>query len=105
MAVDLKGKRVRPTGYVLSGDKYAAEGSCFSRHWRLEGSVDGATWTTLRVHVNDASITQGSPSAYWPIENATVAFTHFRILQTGKNSSGFDHLMASGFEVYGELFV
>ena len=101
----MKGKRVRPTGYVLSGDQHTASGTYHLWDWRLEGSVDDETWTTLRVHTNDASITKGSPSAYWPIENATVAFTHFRILQTGKNSSGFDHLMASGFEVYGELFV
>ena len=88
MAVDLKGKRVRPTGYVLSGDKFTSSGSYHLRHWRIEGSVDGATWTTLRVHSNDRSITQASPSAYWPIDNATSAFTHFRILQTGMNSSG-----------------
>ena len=31
------------------------------------------------------------------------AFSHFRILQTGPNTTGNDHLMASSFEIYGEL--
>ena len=105
MAVDLKDKRVRPTGYVLSGDKHTVSfWRRFLRHWRLEGSVDGVTWTTLRAHSNDTSISLASPSAYWPIDYATGAFSRFRIRQTSKNSSGYDNLAASGFEIYGELF-
>ena len=44
--------------------------------------------------------------AAWALEAATVggrAFRHFRIRQTGKNSSDHDHLMCTGIELYGRL--
>ena len=65
--------------------------------------MDGATWTTLRAHTNDTTLTQATLTGYWPVEGVTTAFSHFRVLQTGQNSSGSDNLMASSFEIYGEL--
>jgi hypothetical protein len=44
--------------------------------------------------------------AAWPLDAAAVggrAFRHFRILQTGPNSSGDNHLMCAGIELYGVL--
>ena len=35
------------------------------------------------------------------MEGATEAFRHFRILQTGNNSSGSQNLMCAGIELYG----
>ena len=32
---------------------------------------------------------------------AAGGFRHFRIIQTGKDSSGYDHLMCAGIELYG----
>ena len=34
---------------------------------------------------------------------ASTPFRAFRVLMTGKNSSGSDHLMCAGFEIYGTL--
>ena len=40
--------------------------------------------------------------AAWPIENAG-AFRHFRVYQTGLNSSNANNLMCTGIELYGTL--
>ena len=100
MAVDLK-RHLAPSHYCLRSEKQ----SCRLRNWQLEGSKDGASWTCLREHVNDSSLAATPFSvAAWPIDNAAAAhFRHFRILQTGPNSSGHYQLMCAGIEVYGRL--
>ena len=100
MAVDLR-RELAPTHYCLRSDKNS--GSHKLRTWRLEGSKDGCSWTTLRQHTDDASLADPAFSvASWPIE-AAGTFRHFRILQTGKTSGGYDHLMCAGMELYGVL--
>ncbi len=100
MAVDLK-RQLIPSNYCLrsgqhSGGKY--------RHWRLEGSNDGSSWTTLREHSNDTALADDAFSvAHWPLPDVATAYRHFRIYQTGKNSSGYDHLSCAGIELYGVL--
>ena len=100
MSVDLgEGRSLRPDHYCLRHDN---NGGCVLRHWRLEGSHDGRAWVALRTHTNDASIAEASmATAAWPVEGATEAFRHFRILQTGPNASGYNSLMCAGIELYG----
>ena len=40
-------------------------------------------------------------TAAWPVDAGGKAFRHFRILQTGPNSSGHHYLMCAGIELYG----
>ena len=103
MSVSLNGKRVIPTGYVLSTDGCGVQGYNLLRSWHLEGSLDGSTWTTLREHTNEATLTQATPTGFWPVDGASSAFSNFRILHTGPNTSGDYFLMATSFEIYGEL--
>jgi hypothetical protein len=108
MAVALRdGVRVRPTGYVVSTDGCRAYSNYLLRNWQLQGSVDGQTWTTLRAHTNDGTLTQETMSAYWPIEGvaADAYYAHVRLLQTGKNSSNHDDVMVASLEVYGDVIV
>ncbi len=104
MAVDLKAARLVPNHYAL---RSAAHGSHKLRHWRLEASNDGQAWTILRAHGSDASLRDEPMSvAAWPLDAAAVAgrsFRHFRIVQTGPNSSGTNHLVCAGIELYGVL--
>ena len=101
MAVDLK-RGLLPTHYCLRSDKHTVNHK--PRQWRLEGSNDSSKWTTLREHVNDASLGGEAFSvASWPIEAEGKAFRHFRILQTGPNSSNHNNLMCTGIELYGTL--
>ena len=143
MCVSLNGKRVVPSGYVLSTCGHGIGGGGYLlRTWRLEGSMDGTAWTTLREHPDDGTLTQATPTGFWTLNGDAGggggdtgggdgggggnggagdtgggdgngggngrggdggAFSHFRILQTGPNTTGNDHLMASSFEVYGKL--
>jgi len=72
------------------------------RKWELQGSPDGQTWQTLRAHQNDTSFAvQAMSTAAWPVDAGAQAFRHFRVLQTGSNSSGADLLKCAGIELYG----
>jgi len=101
MAVDLK-RILAPSHYCLRSDMH---GSHKLRNWQMEGSKDGVSWTCLSTHVNDSSLSLVPCSmASWPIDNTSAdEFRHFRILQTGPNSSGDHHLMCAGIELYGTL--
>ena len=76
------------------------------RTWRLQGSQDRQEWHTLRLHENDQSLAAAASSvAGWAVEAGGREYRHFRVLQHGKNSSGFDFLVCCGIELYGELFL
>jgi hypothetical protein len=104
MSVDLGADRsVVPSHYCLRNGYYDA-----LRNWELQGSNDGAEWSTLKQHQNDKSLKaeRGSVAAWsvaaWPVETEQ-AFRHFRIQQTGLNSSNNHCLNCAWFELYGEL--
>ena len=104
MAVDLKAARLVPNHYALRSSDQSTQRP---RNWRLEASNDGRAWTILRAHGSDASLRDEPMSvAAWPLDAAAVAgcsFRHFRIVQTGPNSSNLNHLMCAGIELYGVL--
>ena len=102
MAVDLK-RQLIPSHYCLRSG-LCSGGSHKLRHWRLEGSNDGSSWTTLREHSNDTALAGDAfPAAHWPLPDVATAYRHFRIYQTGANSSSSHYLMCAGIEVYGVL--
>ena len=104
MQVDLgQNRTLRPTYYCLRHDQNGA--NYVLRNWRLEGSNDGQTWTTLRNHSNDTtSAVQQMSEASWPVENCGVCYRFFRIFQYGKNSNNNDSLKCAGIELYGDFF-
>ena len=54
MSVDLgAGRSLVPNHYCLRHDSHDGH---VLRHWKLEGSNDGSTWTILRNHKNDSTI-------------------------------------------------
>ena len=102
MAVDLK-RQLIPSHYCLRSDKHSG-GNHKMRHWRLEGSNDGSSWTTLREHSNDTALGDDAFSvAHWPLPDVATAYRHFRIYQTGNNSSNNNTLICTGIELYGVL--
>ena len=101
MSVDLgAGRSLVPDFYCLRG----GNGVFHLRTWMLQGSQDGNEWHTLRVHENDESLGTTTHSvAGWAVEAGGRCHRHFRVLQHGKNSCDYDHLMCCGIELYGEL--
>ena len=105
LAVDLDGRKVVPHGYMLSYHRSGVLNA--PRSWNLEGSDDGTTWTVLKAHINDATLTPAKRTAYWalpPLSGGAVAYSHFRLVLTGKASNGIYSFICSGLELYGELF-
>ena len=104
MAVDLLNRRLVPSHHALRSDRH---NHSKLRNWELQASNEGQAWTTLCVHADDRSLSDQPMSvAAWPIDGGTIpgrSFRHFRILQTGKNSGGHDHLVCAGIELYGLL--
>ncbi|XP_023923175.1 BTB/POZ domain-containing protein At2g30600 [Quercus suber] len=60
----------------------------FMRSWNLQGSLDGKSWTNLRVHENDQTVCKPSQFASWPIigPNALLPFRFFRVIMTGQTT-------------------
>ena len=54
---------------------------CPLRNWKLEGSSDSTTWTTLRTHTNDTELAEEEYSvAHWEVNGSQTAFRYFRII-------------------------
>ncbi|XP_067020541.1 uncharacterized protein [Acropora muricata] len=74
-------------------------------NWRLEGSIDGRKWTTLKNHEDHCGLKEYRPycTCTWTIDGNSKAFRYFRIFQTGPNSSEKFGVFLSGIELYGVL--
>ena len=102
---------------MLNGDAFEVNHYCLRhgtigdgsklRSWDLQGREgDSADWVTLRKHTNDEAlvrITTADQSAGWVVEGGKGSFSQFRVLQTGPNSNGGNHLYCAGLELYGTL--
>ncbi|XP_011034881.1 PREDICTED: BTB/POZ domain-containing protein At2g30600-like isoform X2 [Populus euphratica] len=77
----------------------------FIRYWNLQGSLDGKTWTNLRVHENDQTMCKAGQFASWPITGpqALLPFRFFRVLLTGPTTDGSNphNLCICFLELYG----
>ena len=115
--IDFMGNEVAAAWYGLRHGFWSSDGSL--RHWRLEASHTGRSdgeWVVLRVHDGDESLNGGFASASWELDaprpqqsqqqqqqqqQQPEFFRFFRVIMTGKNSGGHDHLCLSGFELWG----
>ncbi|KAG6785575.1 hypothetical protein POTOM_007141 [Populus tomentosa] len=77
----------------------------FIRCWNLQGSLDGKTWTNLRVHENDQTMCKAGQFASWPITGpqALLPFRFFRVVLTGRTTDGSNphNLCICFLELYG----
>ena len=106
-------RRIYPIKYTIRHG--SAMGWLRMENWRLEGSMDGKRWFTLRRHTNEDKIPSniGFASYTFDIEERMVRKTrYFRVTQTkpnegqhdlGKGKFKHNTLFLSGFEVYGRL--
>lgn len=97
-------------GLVLSG--YCLRNRASSSHslitWVLQATnndpQDESAWVTLDNQTN-CPVLKGKPgvTGFFPVDSSggPVGYRAFRVLQTGKNSSGSFNLGLSGIELYG----
>eukprot|EP00762_Andalucia_godoyi_P006944 ANDGO_08281.mRNA.1 BTB/POZ domain-containing protein At2g30600 len=118
VAVDLGEKyRLLCTRYTLRHDSSASN---FLRSWDFQASDDGQSWSCLRTHRNDTSIShsracisflvstssQGHPlpqDAQQLRESTCRPYRHFRVIMRDCSSSGSDQMVLSNLELYGFL--
>jgi hypothetical protein len=82
------------------------DGGVRLRSWELQGSADGEEWATLRSHADDEALANAAFStAGWAVKRGQGAFSMFRVLMTGPNSSGTHFLCCAGIELYGTVWV
>ncbi|KAK2660876.1 hypothetical protein Ddye_007409 [Dipteronia dyeriana] len=77
----------------------------YIRFWNFQGSMDGRTWTNLRVHENDQTLCKPGQFASWPITgpNALLPFRFFRVVLTGPTTDASNplNLCICLLELYG----
>ncbi|KAF9683236.1 hypothetical protein SADUNF_Sadunf05G0191700 [Salix dunnii] len=77
----------------------------FIRFWNLQGSLDGKTWTNLRVHENEQTMCKADQFASWPVTgpHALRPFRFFRVVLTGPttDASNPHNLCICFLELYG----
>ncbi|KAI4336702.1 hypothetical protein L6164_015194 [Bauhinia variegata] len=77
----------------------------FMRCWNFQASLDGKTWTNLRVHENDPTVCRPGQFASWPIigANALLPFRYFRPVLTGPTTDATNpwNLCICYLELYG----
>ncbi len=97
--VDLgDGRSIIPNKYTLRQPN--ATGFTF-RNWKLQGSNNNSTWTDIKVHSNDTTLSTVALSyASWDLTGST-AYRYLRLLSTGVNSSGNDEMYLGDWEFYG----
>eukprot|EP00960_Hanusia_phi_P069134 767009-Hanusia_phi.AAC.12 len=106
--IDLgEGYGLIPTCYELFHGK--ADSSDALTSWKFQASHNAKQWRTLREHRNDLRIKEGFQKITSNLhyikdvsENLT-AFRYFRLIMTGSNSSGRDHLCISKIELFGRF--
>jgi len=96
-------KLVNPNYYTIT---YGNDGEGWEpRNWKLVGSVDEVNWDVLRQHSNDRTLSGAFAHASWKVPmKAESGYRYFRLVQTGKNKSGFYTFFICCFEIYGDLF-
>ncbi|XP_002510674.2 BTB/POZ domain-containing protein At2g30600 isoform X1 [Ricinus communis] len=77
----------------------------YIRFWNLQGSLDGKSWTNLRVHKDDQTVCKPGQFASWPITgpNSLLPFRFFRVILTGPTTDVSDpwNLCICFLELYG----
>eukprot|EP01113_Clastostelium_recurvatum_P049604 TRINITY_DN9217_c0_g1_i3.p1 TRINITY_DN9217_c0_g1~~TRINITY_DN9217_c0_g1_i3.p1 ORF type:complete len:565 (-),score=134.25 TRINITY_DN9217_c0_g1_i3:31-1695(-) len=102
ISINLGSRTLLPNHYTLRhGGNSKADAL---RNWTLQGSTDAVNWTVLVRHANDTSLNGNFAACSWPIPHCPQPYRHFRVLQTGRNSSTHNFLSLSGIEFYGDLY-
>lgn len=82
------------------------------RNWVLEGTNDtaaitnpaAATWTVLKTHTAETALTAGV-WRNWAVTPPGVSYRHFRVRNTGTDSTGNNYLTFGEIEFYGTATV
>jgi hypothetical protein len=89
--------KVRPTSYFL-----AQEQDHYLRNWRIEGSDDGSSWTTIREHTNDSTIHTSNRWAFFELK-ADKFYKRLKLQMTGPSHNGSTNMDVTQMEWFGYI--
>lgn len=94
--------------YLISMNGYSMKthsvgGNGHSRSWRVEGSMDGNSWTVIHsVNNSDALTTIGAVYST-DLPKYTSYFKQIKFTQIGPNNKSFHNFRMTGIELFGKL--
>jgi hypothetical protein len=100
--IDLKDRRLVPSGYSVKTHGNAFSSGQFVRSWRFEGSNDDSKWEVLDSHTDSGELMGNDKEVSFAISEAR-AFRFLRLIQTRVNSSGGRYLALQRLELFGQL--
>jgi len=95
LSVEFKRYKLRLDRYFVAQDQ-----DHFMRSWRLEGSDDGSTWTSLREHTNDATLHMGNRFSFFDCKSPGF-YRHIRVALTGPGHQGTNNFDITELEYFG----
>jgi hypothetical protein len=99
---EFKDRLVSLSHYALKSDGH---GDNHLLQWALQGSVDGNSWTDLdrrnTQELNGNYVTKIFPCEQHESSSTPHFYRYIRLMQTGKESYGYDYLMLGNFECFG----
>lgn len=98
LTIFLRDYKLIPTHYMIHQDK---EGDHLLRNWAFEVSNSGTSWSVIRNHANDTTVTHQSLSGAWSLE-CKEPYQHFRI-HIGNSHKNTKNYSLSQLELYGTL--
>ncbi|XP_047325319.1 BTB/POZ domain-containing protein At2g30600 [Impatiens glandulifera] len=75
----------------------------YIRSWKFQGSMDGKTWTNVRVHENDQTMCKPGQYASWAITgpSALLPFRFFKVILTAPSTDETWNFCICFLELYG----
>jgi len=95
ISVEFKRHKLRPTHYFVAQDQ-----DHFLRNWRMEGSDDGSSWTSMREHSNDTTLNSGNRWSFFEMRG-TAFYRHIRLSLTGPGHNGSNNFDITELEYFG----
>jgi hypothetical protein len=73
----------------------------YIRNWRVQGSNDGSSWTTLHEYKNDTSLGEGHRSAFFTIDEHPQFWKRIRWYITGPSHNAQPNFDITQIELFG----
>lgn len=100
--VDLGASRSLLANYLAFRQRSSAALN-LTRRLSVYGSNDGSTWTHIMSVINGMIVGGQSAWEYIPLATVDGPFRHYKLVQSGADSSGSNYFCCTEFELFGEL--
>jgi hypothetical protein len=94
--LEFKRHRIRLERWFIAQDS-----DHFLRNWRIQGSNDGVTYTTIHEYRDDQTINSGARHAFFTVNESPSFWKRIRLYLTGASHAGQANFDITQLELYG----